>query len=100
MANETIGSITCGWCGDSADVRKAARGKRKLYVMCPNCGQQWLNLPAGQDVILERAQLYGAGGPPEKVVNDNEPEPLPPPVNEKKQEVTPQKRRGFFDFEL
>ena len=83
MANETIGAIKCGWCGDDADVRKAARGKRKLYVMCPNCGQQWLNLPAGQDVILERAQLYGAGGPPEKVVNDNGPEPLPPPVNEK-----------------
>jgi len=58
MANEDIGDIQCAWCNAESPVRKRKDGK--LYVMCPSCGQQFLNGPGGQDIILERANIWGA----------------------------------------
>ena len=106
MANETIGTVSCAWCDEQADVRKSAKGRRKLYVMCPHCGQQWLNLAGGQDVILSRASMYGPDGPPENPVNDSpppSPPSEPPAVNDRvavQTDPPPPQRRGFFDIDF
>lgn len=96
MANETIGRITCGWCGAAADVRKAAKGRRKLYVMCSNCGQQWLNTPGGQDIILTRAKMYGPEGAPVPGLVE---EPAAEVAVEHAVVETPRKR-GFFSLDF
>lgn len=90
MANPDIGDINCAWCGTESPVRKRKDGK--LYVMCPSCGQQFLNGPGGQDVILERATIYGHStvrtNKPDVCTNNTAPvreispaEPTEPPEN-------------------
>lgn len=96
MANDTIGAITCGWCGGTADVRKASRGRRKLYVMCSNCGQMWLNTPGGQEIILERARMFGPGGAPDPVTDDPGQDEPKNPVNGIPSPAPPP-RRGLLD---
>lgn len=98
MANEDAGEIKCGWCSNTAAVRRASTGKRKFYVMCPTCGQQWLNTAGGQSIIMERATIYGAEGKPQPVTERPEKietvkpvtaAPPPKPVNEKKRGFDP-----------
>lgn len=81
MANENIGEIVCAWCGNDAPVRR--RKDKKLYVMCDGCGQQFLNGPTGQDIILNRADIYGVNGPKVKsaAAAVSEPEPAPPIID-------------------
>jgi len=94
MANEDIGTIDCAWCGSESPVRR--RKDKKLYVMCPNCGQQFLNGPGGQDIILERATIWGVSAPagpqkapstlkndiPDTPVCEKNDIPAPPQANE------------------
>lgn len=62
QVNENIGTIDCPLCAAVAAVRRDKN--KKLYYDCLNCGRSTPNLPGGQDVILQRAKLWGAGGPP------------------------------------
>lgn len=94
MANETIGTITCGWCGTMADVRRASRGRKKLYVMCPACGQQWLNTEKGQDIILSTANIFGARAPEHLQSQTQEVVPVVVEV------PVPEKKRGFFSIDI
>ncbi len=107
MANESIGYLNHE-CGHKADVRK--NKKNKLYVMCPNCGQLFYNLPGGQEFILNNAVMFGAGGKPEpeqKTENksgfDEEIIKIKPPEPQKIPEessIKPaSKGGGFFPFE-
>ncbi|WP_432459411.1 hypothetical protein [Agarivorans sp. QJM3NY_25] len=92
ITNPTLGEVDCAWCGSESPVRKNKNGK--LYVICPNCGQQPLNLPGGQEQILTRARMYGAA-------NDPAPQetPLPKAANDGiTEEPAPAKKRGMFSF--
>lgn len=64
MANENIGEITCPICQQAGDVRRYKNGKR-LYWAC-GCGIIRPATQIGQDFILERATIWGAGGKPEQ----------------------------------
>lgn len=109
MANQDIGEIVCAWCASDAPVRKRKDGK--LYVMCPSCGQQFLNGIHGQDVILERAEIYGAAGvsvnkpvvrnnnyvTPEPVRNNNDVIPVPVVETANEQEQPEPQKQSWFD---
>ncbi len=62
--NDNIGHITCliDGCQSHAAVRRNRSGK--YYFDCPDHGRITPNLPAGQDLILERANIWGPGGAP------------------------------------
>ena len=80
--NADIGEITCAWCNSVVPVRKNRNSK--LYVACSHCGQQPLNAQGGQDIILERATIYGADVKTTPVQPTKSPEPeqtteTPPP---------------------
>lgn len=100
MANETIGKIVCGWCGECADVRKACKGRQKLYVMCKNCGQQWLNTAGGQDIILSNATMYGVGGAPAEDRPSNKEVAAAIIKAVERQTLPPEKRRSVFDLDI
>lgn len=98
--NADIGDIDCAWCGRNVPVRKNRNGK--LYPACPNCGQQPLNAAGGQEIILERATIYGASKPvqvakvaePVKIHNvHNEKNELPEEPEQK-----PEEKRGSSEF--
>jgi len=71
--NADIGEIKCAWCSNLAPVRKNRNSK--LYVACSNCGQQPLNAQGGQDIILERATIYGVEIKQTPVESTKSPEP-------------------------
>lgn len=62
--NDNIGHITCliEGCTTQAAVRKNRSGK--YYFDCPDHGRITPNLPEGQAEIMEKASIWGAGGPP------------------------------------
>jgi len=73
VVNADIGEIKCAWCSSTVPVRKNRNSK--LYVACSNCGQQPLNAQGGQDIILERATIYGAEVKQTPVEPTKSPEP-------------------------
>lgn len=105
MANEDIGDIECAWCHTESPVRK--RKDKKLYVMCPNCGQQFLNGPGGQDIILERATIYGVSSAPKPAATPEKPDSsdvatrVAAPQQPESPQIQPepeQKKSWFDDF--
>lgn len=62
--NDNIGHVTCllSGCKQHAAVRKNRAGK--FYYDCPEHGRITPNLPEGQALLMERADIWGAGGPP------------------------------------
>ncbi|MDT0603496.1 hypothetical protein [Thalassotalea castellviae] len=89
--NADIGEITCAWCSSVVPVRKNRNSK--LYVACSNCGQQPLNAQGGQDIILERATIYGAAPKAAPVEPAKNPEPIEKPI-----ETPPEKPRKSSGF--
>lgn len=94
--NADIGEITCAWCSDTVPVRK--NRNLKLYVACSNCGQQPLNAQGGQNIILERAIIYGAEVKPEAVqpVKKAEPVIITPQAPPEK----PREKSGFSFLDM
>lgn len=94
MANPDIGEISCPICEKmnrsetTAFIRRASKGRQKLYVFCPADGQLHMNSAGGQEAILTLGRLYGPEGKPvtekpvdpveNKPVNVNESETPPP----------------------
>lgn len=62
--NSNIGHMVCplAGCSTQAAVRRNVSGK--LYCDCPDHGRLTPNLPAGQDLIMDQASIWGAGQPP------------------------------------
>lgn len=89
--NADIGEIECAWCAATVPVRK--NRNNKLYVACSHCGQQPLNAQGGQDIILERATIYGAQVKQTPVEPTKSPEPEP--TVEKQQPEKPRESSGF-----
>ncbi len=56
MANEPVGTVVCGWCGEVSEIRK--NSKQKYYVYCPSCGINQPALPAFQNIIINRGEFY------------------------------------------
>jgi hypothetical protein len=54
-------------CGNTAHIRRASRGNKKLYAFCENCGMLHYNLPGGQAYLKRVGRFY------------DEPEPKPEP---------------------
>ncbi|MGI2072629.1 hypothetical protein [Shewanella baltica] len=65
--NDDIGTIICPICGDSAPVRRDCNGK--LYYV-GKAGMIKPNMPAGQDWMLENADIWGKGIKPAEAAND------------------------------
>jgi len=86
MANETIGEIECKFCGSMADIRKSTKGKKKLYLMCPLDGQNFMRTERGQDYILDNGKFFS---PADKVQQIEEPEVIAKPE--------PVKKKSFFE---
>jgi hypothetical protein len=38
MANEIEGYVECEACGNQANIKRKATGKKLLYIHCPKCG--------------------------------------------------------------
>lgn len=79
MANPTIGRVKCPLMNEWAEVRKYSKGTKKLYYVS-SAGMITPNSAAGQNWMLENAEIWGEGVAPsfdEK------------PVNEKKASVKP-----------
>ena len=70
--NEDIGTINCPICGDLAPVRRDCNGK--LYYV-GKAGMIKPNMPAGQDWMLENADIWSRGIKPAEAANDA-PEPI------------------------
>ncbi|WP_375170098.1 hypothetical protein [Marinobacter sp.] len=62
--NDNIGHMVClmDACREQVAVRKNRSGK--FYFDCPEHGRITPNLPAGQELILERASIWGEDGAP------------------------------------
>jgi len=91
--NSDIGEIKCAWCANTVPVRKNRNSK--LYVACSNCGQQPLNAQGGQDIILERATIYGVEIKKTPVEPTSSPEPE---QNIEKPPVEKPRKSSAFDF--
>lgn len=100
MANANIGVCPCPTCGGQAFVRKQSKGAELLYLACNDCGHISPRLPKGQDYILNRAVMYGPGGPPPEPPAAAPPAPPdePPPPTPATVESPPAKpaRRPIF----
>lgn len=66
--NEDIGTVICPICGDKAPVRKDCNGK--LYYV-GKAGMIKPNMPAGQNWMLENADIWGKGMRPAEAANDS-----------------------------
>lgn len=94
MARERIGLCPCPTCRHDVPVRKNSKGK--LYLFCgareghPGCGMHHLNLPGGQEYILNNARMDPPGGA------DDEPPPAPAPAPAP--EPAPPRRRRLSDL--
>ncbi|HEX5339813.1 MAG TPA: hypothetical protein VFX47_02920 [Gammaproteobacteria bacterium] len=76
MNSEIMGDMTPCLCGaESGSVRKDKNGK--LFVLC-ECGQHFMRTARGQDMILSRAEIYGAAKRKEVTDVPTGPEPPPP----------------------
>lgn len=53
--NPNIGRVDCAHCGDVSAVRRDGGGK--YYYMCLNDGMIKPNMPAGQEWILDNAEI-------------------------------------------
>lgn len=62
--NSNIGHVVCllDGCQCQAAVRKNVAGK--FYYDCPEHGRITPNLPGGQGLLMDRASIWGAEGPP------------------------------------
>ncbi|GLX80883.1 hypothetical protein [Thalassotalea eurytherma] len=69
MANETIGTITCPFCNDEAEVRKDK--KNKLYYVGA-AGMVKPNMPSGQDYMQKHTAFFNDKLPGNKTDKPNE----------------------------
>lgn len=92
MANPTIGKVRCPFTGEWAEVRRYAKGTKKLYfysgagMITPNSavGQNWMR----QNTIFDEAA---------EVVT-SEPEPVNEPGTEKPDQKPVKKRKSILEI--
>lgn len=87
MARENIGEIQCPGCANNAPLRKNKNGR--LYINCATCGILAFSTDAGQKMLLEKGEIYGAATPAATAAQDfpraadSAPAPAPKPVKKK-----------------
>lgn len=123
--NPNIGMVRCAHCGKMAAVRREKDGTGKFYYDCLGCGRVKPNMPAGQQWIMDNAEIWNQGQPPANApdwivgnhswrqaltAEKTKPAPAapaapnlppPPPAPPKKEQTPePQKRAGFSFLEI
>jgi|GEM_PF-5737831 len=94
--NPTIGHIECQYCHGQADIRRASKGKKQLYLWCQCKGPTFGSTPSFQSYILEHGKIDGPAPAPVPKP-DEKPAPEPAPVNKPPADPDPPKKRAWFD---
>jgi uncharacterized Zn finger protein len=71
--NPAIGECDCPLCAavgkrTTAEVARHAKGKKSLYLRCPECGTIQPLFPAGQAAMRRIARIFDAGPPQDAAV--------------------------------